>query len=246
MSPRFHFSLSLLLKSLRSRLLSEIHRLPQKPTVKQELKITRMRSRLEKQVKDFLYGANIFLPNLQEGDLKPIDEDLIDTLTEETKEPDDLGDGLLNKELYGEEKDNDEASSDLPETVILPLPSNIISGQLGPFLESLRSIERELRRGQANDVLEGVRIGLANKSLLLLTDVNKSTSTKAQAKHSSLGECSKCPEPNSASCICLPTGLESTQMHWDCRGSGYLSETGSKGSCYSQGHHICQKVWTRK
>jgi hypothetical protein len=181
-SPRFHFSLSLLLRTLRSRLLSEIRRLPRKPTVKQELKITRMRSRLGKQVKDFLHGANIFLPNLQEGDLKPIDEGLLDTPTEETEEPDDLGDSLLDEELYGEEEDDDEASSDLPETVILPLPSNIISGQLGPSFQSLRSIERELRRGQANDALEGVRIGLANKSLLLLTDVNKSTSTKQSTR----------------------------------------------------------------
>ena len=62
-----------------------------------------MWSRLGKQVKDFLHGANIFLPNLQKDDLKPIDKDLINTPTEKTEEPDDLGDGLLDEELYGEE-----------------------------------------------------------------------------------------------------------------------------------------------
>lgn len=141
-----------------------------------------MRSRLRKQVKDFLHAANMFLPNIQEVDLKPMEDDLIDTPTEETVEPDDLGDGSLEAELHWEEEDNDEASYDLPETVILPLPSNIISEHLGPSLQSLRSIERELRKGQANDALEGVRIGLANKSLLLLTDVNKSTSTKESTR----------------------------------------------------------------
>ena len=81
----------------------------------------------------------MFLPNLQEVDLN-----LIDTPTEETVELDDLGNGPLERELHWEEGDDEETSLDLPETVILPLPSNIIAGHLGPSLESLRSIEREL------------------------------------------------------------------------------------------------------
>ena len=66
--------------------------------------------------------------------------------------------------------------------IVLPLPSNIISVKLKASLESLILVERELRKGQANDALEGVRIGLANKSLLLLTDVNHSTSTKQSTR----------------------------------------------------------------
>ena len=42
--------------------------------------------------------------------------------------------------------------------------------------------ENALQKGQANDVLEGVRIGLANKSLLLQTEVNLSTSTKQSTR----------------------------------------------------------------
>ena len=136
-----------------------------------------MRSRLGKQVKDFLQAANMFLPTVREVDLKPFEDKLIDTL-DESVEPEDLMDGSLDEDLYAEGEDNDEAISDLPEEVILPLPSNIISAKLRLSLESLRSIERELQKGQANDALEGLRIGLANKSLLLLTDVNKSTTTK--------------------------------------------------------------------
>ena len=74
------------------------------------------------------------------------------------------------------------APSILPEAVVLPLPSNIITINLKQSLESIFSVERELRKGQANDALEGVRIGLANKSLLLLTDVNQSTSTKQSTR----------------------------------------------------------------
>lgn len=136
-----------------------------------------MRSRLGKQVKDFLQAANMFLPTVREVDLKPFEDKLIDSL-DESVEPEDLMDGSLDEDLYAEGEDNDEAISDLPEEVILPLPSNIISAKLRLSLESLRSIERELQKGQANDALEGLRIGLANKSLLLLTDVNKSTTTK--------------------------------------------------------------------
>ena len=156
--------------------------MPQKPTVTQQLKITRMQSRLGKQVKDFLHAANMFLPTLEEVDLKPIEDELIDTPADESVEPEDLVDGSLDEDFYYEEEDNDEVISDLPEMVILPLPSNIISVNLGPSLQSLRSIERELQKGQANDALEGLRISLANKSLLLLTDVNKSTSTKESTR----------------------------------------------------------------
>ena len=71
---------------------------------------------------------------------------------------------------------------DLPETVILPLPSNIISVKLIKALELVIAVERELRKGQANDALEGLHIGLANKSLFLVTDVNKSMSTKRSTR----------------------------------------------------------------
>ena len=54
--------------------------MPQKPTVKQKLKVTRLRNRLGKEVKDFLEGESSFLPPLEETDLKPIEDEAIDTL----------------------------------------------------------------------------------------------------------------------------------------------------------------------
>jgi len=142
-----------------------------------------MRARLGKQVKDFLHTANTFLPVLEEVDLKPLDDEVIDTPAEESVEPEDLVDSILDDDVYyEEEEDETEAPSILPEETVLPLPSNITSVNPIPSLEPLRSIERELRKGQANDALEGLRIGLANKSLLLLTDVNQSTSTKQSTR----------------------------------------------------------------
>jgi hypothetical protein len=170
------------LLSSRSKLRLEISKLPQRPTVKQKLKITRMRNRLGKEVKDFLEGASSFLPSLEEADLKAIEDEAIDTPLEESVEPEEIVDVTLDEDIFYEEEDEAEAPSVLPESVVLPLPSNIISNKLRRSIESLTSVERELRKGQANDSLEGLRIGLANKSLLLLTDVNQSLSTKQSTR----------------------------------------------------------------
>lgn len=143
-----------------------------------------MRSRLGKQVKDFLQSASIFLPTVDEDDLIEFDDELIDTPLEESVDFEDLMDWNLENDCCLEDMDEDdsECPSYLPESIILPLPSNIASVGHSPSLKSLRSTERDLRKGQANDALEGIRIGLANKSLLLLTDVNKSTSTKQSTR----------------------------------------------------------------
>lgn len=68
--------------------------------------------------------ATVFLPALEEVDLKPCEEGLIDTPPEEFVEP---VDGPLDEEVYYEEEDDDVTPSDLPEDVILPLPSNVVS-----------------------------------------------------------------------------------------------------------------------
>jgi hypothetical protein len=172
-----------LLRSCRSRLRFEISKLPQNPTVKQQLTVARMRARLGKQVKDFLQGASSFLPMLDEADLKAFEDETINTPFEESVEPaEPMDSSSLDDEFNYEDEDVSEVPSVLPEAVVIPLPSNIISEKLKPLIETVISLERELRKGQANDALEGVRIGLANKSLLLLTDVNGSTSTKQSTR----------------------------------------------------------------
>jgi hypothetical protein len=160
----------------------EISKLTQNPTDKQLLTVARMRARLGKQVKDFLKAASFFLPTLEETDLKAFEDESIDTPVEETVEPEEPVDGSLDEDFDYEDEDESESPCLLPEAVILPLPSNIISVKLKQSLESLILVEKELRKGQANDALEGLRIGLANKSLLLLTDVNRSTSTKQSTR----------------------------------------------------------------
>lgn len=155
--------------------------MPQKPTEKQLLKMSRMRSRLSKQIKNFLDAANLFLPNLEDEDLKASADESFDAPPEESEEPEDVV-SLDEEEFYYEAEDESEAPCVLPEAVVLPLPSNIVSEKVRVSIKSLLSTERELRKGQANDALEGLRIGLANKSLLLVTDVNQSKSTKQNTR----------------------------------------------------------------
>jgi len=150
--------------------------------VTQLLKVRGSRARLAKKIKDFIQMSNSHLPPLEEGDLRPYEDEVIDTPSDESVEPDMLFDAVPDEDLACDEEDESEAPSLLPESVVLPLPSNIISTNLGPSINSMKSTERELRKGQANDALEGIRIGLANKSLLLQTDVNQSKSTKQSTR----------------------------------------------------------------
>ena len=73
------FSFCSVLMPLRSKLRLEISNLPWKPTVEQQLKISHSRAYLGKQVKDFLDRVSSFLPTIEETDLKPLDNELIDT-----------------------------------------------------------------------------------------------------------------------------------------------------------------------
>src|SRR6202789_380895 len=167
----------------RAKLKAVIVKLPPKPTDKQRLTVTRMRARLGKQVKAFLQEANLFLPTLDEVDLMPFQEDIIDTPAEEAVVPVDLDvDYGPDDDCDFEEQDEAEIPLVFPEMVILPLPSKIISVKVKSSIQSLVSVERELRKGQANDALEGIRVGLVNKSLLFLKDVNPSKTTKQSTR----------------------------------------------------------------
>ena len=170
------FSFCSVLMPLRSKLRLKISNLPRKPTAEQQLKISRSLAYLGKQVKDFLDRASSFLPTIEETDLKPLDDELIDTPLEESVEPEEAMEVTPEEDLFYEE-DETQAPSILPEEVVLPLPSNIISAKIRLSFKCLM----ELRKGQANDALEGLQIGLANKSLLLQTNVNQSTSTKQRS-----------------------------------------------------------------
>ena len=55
--------------------------MPKKPTTQQQLKVARIW--LLKQVKDFLKSTSSFLLNLEDAELKPFEEELINTPSDE-------------------------------------------------------------------------------------------------------------------------------------------------------------------
>ena len=143
MGLKYNLLSNFVLRSCRAKLQAEISKLPQKPTVKQQYKVACMQACLVKQVKDFLHNSTIFLPTLEEVDLKPFKEEVIDTPAEEAMLPNNPVDGSLDED-FNYEIDEAEVSSVLPEVVVLPLPSNIISFKLKSSLDPLKSVEREL------------------------------------------------------------------------------------------------------
>src|SRR6266446_2360774 len=138
----------LLIRTPRSRLRSEISKLPQKPTDKQQLMIARMRARLAKKVKDFLQASNSYLPTLEEADLRDFEDETIDSPVKESVEPEESVDESLDEDFNYEDEEESEAPSVPPESIVLPLPSNIISIKVKSSLESLISVERELRKAK--------------------------------------------------------------------------------------------------
>ena len=134
-----------MLRAARAKLKAEICKLPWKPTVKQQLKVAWMHAHLGKQVKDYLEAGTVFLPALEEGDLVAFqEEEVIDTPIDEAVEPENLDvDETADEDNKFERQDKAEVPLILPEDVVLPLPSNIISVELRKPLECLILVERE-------------------------------------------------------------------------------------------------------
>ena len=107
-----------------------------------------------KQVKNFLNSTSYFLLNLEVAELKPFEEELINSPSDESVKLEDVVNGSLKDDSYYEEEDESDTPLDLPETVILPLSSNITSVKLIQALKLVIAVLRELRKGQANDALE--------------------------------------------------------------------------------------------
>ena len=59
-----------------------------------------------------------------------------------------------------------------PEVERITLPSALASGEIERLsLQSIATIERELRKGQVSDALEGLHLALGEKSLCFQTEV---------------------------------------------------------------------------
>jgi hypothetical protein len=78
-----------------------------------------------------------------------------------------------------DEWEDSDAEEDVlcPEDAKLPLPSSLATGEVERLgLQEITRQEAQLRRGQINDALDGLRLALGEKSLLLRTEVRNARS----------------------------------------------------------------------
>ena len=122
-------------------------------------------------------------------EVRPVsfDEDEIldeDEDADEDQIVDDAGDDS-DVELEQEGVDNndeDEVAED-PERMQLMMPSSFTRGDITRLgLESLARQELELRKGHANDALEGLRLALGHKALLWRTKVQVANTTRKRTR----------------------------------------------------------------
>ena len=82
-----------------------------------------------------------------------------------------------------EDPSNDEDEAQPLEQMQLMMPSSVYGDDaVGLVLEALIAQELELRKGQAHDALEKLRLALAHTSLLWQTKVQMPNTTKKQTR----------------------------------------------------------------
>jgi hypothetical protein len=109
--------------------------------------------------------------------------DEVDNLFEHSTASDDTGDEGSEDGEDDEDDEDDEAIAENPERLRLAMPSSLgreCIVRLG--LETLALQELELRKGQANDALEELRLALGHKALLWRTKVRTAKNNKQRTR----------------------------------------------------------------
>ncbi|KAG2087514.1 uncharacterized protein F5147DRAFT_588072 [Suillus discolor] len=163
------------LEEAQVALLIDVKKLGKRPTDTQKLAIARRRDRLQGQLDDFVRVALTFLGDQLnscehlDGMTGMLDSVELDSVGSSGEDPDRSDDG----DRY------DLPVEFNPETVVIPLPSNIGIERCAQWgVADLVLQEISLREGQANDALHAVRVNLADKAVLFRTTVR---SAKSQA-----------------------------------------------------------------
>ena len=161
----------------RVTLALEVHKLGKKPTTSERLYVAEKRERLQARIDAFHRQAVEFWGPIS-GDvpvnhLEPIDdEDLV---------PSDVDDD-------GDEEENVFLTSPLDDDLAaerqaLLLPSNLgleVCEEQG-YMAFVKQ-EKTLRMGQANDALQGIRLGLSRKAIIFRQDIRKATNKKKKLR----------------------------------------------------------------
>ncbi|KAG1866108.1 hypothetical protein F4604DRAFT_1585594 [Suillus subluteus] len=167
------------LEEVQVALLIDVKKLGRWPTDAQELAIARRCDRLQGQIDEFIRVAVTFL-----GD--QLDEyDKLDLMTMmlDAAELDSAGSSSDDPDRPDDEDRYDTLVKFTPETLVIPLPSNIGIERCAEWgVADLVLQEISLREGQANDALHAIRVNLADKAVLFRTTV-RSAKSQARSTH---------------------------------------------------------------
>jgi hypothetical protein len=150
---------------IRSTLRSDVHKSSKQASSNEQRAIQERRHRLIKQIDAFHEKASLL--GLGEGSMRSNLGFVSEFEGESQSDRSEVGDDTHNSE------DEDGKQLDAtPENAVIQLPSSLEPGTLeaGGFL-ALANQELELRKGQANDILERLRLLLGHKAILFRTDV---------------------------------------------------------------------------
>jgi hypothetical protein len=171
------------LEETQVAILIDVKKLGKRPTDAQKLAIARRRDRLQGLIDEFVRVAVTFL-----GDqLDEFDQLDLMTVMLEAAELDSEGSSDDDPDRVDDEDRYDVPVELTPETVVIPLPSNIGIEKCAEWgVADLILQEISLREGQANDSLHAIRVNLADKAVLFRTTVrsakSQSRSTRAWAR----------------------------------------------------------------
>lgn len=164
------------LEEVQVALLIDVKRLGNRPTDVQKLAVARRRDKLQGQIDDFVRAAMTYLGD--EFD----DYDQLDLMTVmlDAAELDSAASSSDDSDRPEDVDRYDRPVEFTPETVVIPLPSNIGIERCAEWgVTDLVLQEISLREGQANDALHAIRVNLADKAVLFRTTIR---SAKSQAR----------------------------------------------------------------
>ena len=151
------------------------------------------RNKLQKRIASFHATGSVIMeiPDVDEPDVRPAsfeEDELLDREDDGDvlgSDNDDEGSGEDEEEVVSGYDDDEEdiEVNEMPEQMQLRLPSALDRASIiRSGLESLASQELALRRGQANDALEALRLALGHKSLLWKTKVRMADTYKKRTR----------------------------------------------------------------
>jgi hypothetical protein len=160
----------------RDKLRLDLKRKSQHWTTFEKTSIEDRRRKLEGRVKDFNEKAKEFIGNDSDEDVEIQPQY---TGWEEGDKEDDENENESSESDWRDEEDNQEE----PETSPIWMPSSFKQEDVKRFgLATMASQELELRKGQANDCLQSLRLALGHKAVIYRTKVRKSNFTNQKTR----------------------------------------------------------------